>query len=343
MINKRVILAFSGGIDSSAVAENLRDEGYDVTALMLSLAEGDEEQILKGRESARKMGINFVVKDCRERFRREVIDYFVGEYIAGRTPAPCTRCNPHIKWVELVEYAKSVEADYIATGHYFSTVHHNGKIYVSKAKDPRKDQSYYLWGVSQEALQMALTPMADKIKEDIKSRSTLKKESMGVCFLRGCHYSELIERVGHKIRRGEIVNLVGEVVGEHRGLAYYTIGQKRGEGIPMGLAVVGMNAANNQIVVGEDRELYTNTLVINECNFVDEEEVLSSSNISVLVRGLGRNPEGYAKVEKSTVDGEYIVHLENPAWACAQGQPVVLYIDDRVIGGGHFVVSKNMK
>ncbi len=338
MMKKRVILAFSGGIDSSAVAEILCSEGYEVTALMLSLSEGDEEQIRKGREKAMQMGVEFVVRDCRKEFRRYIIDNFVDEYIAGRTPAPCTRCNPHIKWSALVNYAQSVGAEHIATGHYFSITPHGGKLYVSKAKDPRKDQSYYLWGVSQEALRMALTPMADKIKEEIKSRSTLKKESMGVCFLNGCHYSELIERSGHKIRRGEIIDSQGCVVGEHRGLAYYTIGQKRGEGIPSGMSVVAINAVKNQIIVGDDSELYTQTLRLNQCNFVDEDEVLSATNISVLVRGLGRNPEGYARVEKSKTEGEYIIHLDSPAWACAEGQPVVLYIGERVVGGGYYLV-----
>ncbi len=339
-MNKKVILAFSGGIDSSAVAEILCAEGYEITALMLSLIEGDEEQIIRGRAKATGLGAEFVVRDCREQFRKEIIDHFVGEYIAGRTPAPCTRCNPFIKWRELVAYAKSVGADHIATGHYFSKTTHNGKIYVSKAKDPRKDQSYYLWGLNQETLSMVLTPMADKIKDDIKSRSTLKKESMGVCFLQGGHYSELIERGGYKIRRGEVVTSQGEVVGEHRGLAFYTIGQKRGEGIPRGMAVIAIDAIKNQITVGDDHELYTSQLVIENCNIVDEEELLKSSNISVMVRGFGRNPEGYARIEKAEKEGTYTIYLDSPAWACAEGQPVVLYIDDRVVGGGYYVVSK---
>ncbi len=343
MNQKRVILAFSGGIDSSAAVEILISEGYDITALMLSLNDDDEEQIAKGRARAEELGVEFVVEDCRELFRREIIDNFVDEYIAGRTPAPCTRCNPLIKWRILVEYAKREGVEYIATGHYFSTTLHRGKIYVSRAKDPRKDQSYYLWGVSQEALRMALTPMSDKIKEDIKLKSILKKESMGVCFLRGQHYSELIASRGGRIERGEIIDSSGAVVGEHRGLAYYTIGQKRGEGIPSGVAVTAIDAAKNQIRVGEDAELYTHILTIRDCNVIDELEWLTSPNITVVVRGLGRNPEGYARVEKAGVEGRYTIHLDNPAWACAEGQPVVLYVGDRVIGGGYFEVSKNTK
>ncbi|MFI3282471.1 MAG: tRNA methyl transferase PRC-barrel domain-containing protein [Rikenellaceae bacterium] len=336
-MNKRVVVAFSGGIDSSAVVEILKSEGWSVTALMLSLLDGDDELIERGRLRAAELGVEFVVKDCRALFKEEIINNFISEYIAGRTPAPCTRCNPLIKWKILVEYAQSSGADYISTGHYFSKTLHNGRLYVSRAADMRKDQSYYLWGVSQEALQMALTPMSEKIKEDIKARSSLKKESMGVCFLRGCHYSELIESGGGDIKRGVIVDPQGVVVGEHKGLAFYTIGQKRGEGIPSGVAVVGIDPSKNQIVVGEDTLLYRSTLTINNCNIIDEDEWLSAKNISVMVRGLGRNPEGYARVEKSPISGEYIIHLENPAWACAAGQPIVLYIDNRVIGGGYLL------
>ncbi len=336
-VGREVVLAFSGGIDSSAAVEILRGMGYSVTALMLSLMDGDDLVVAAARERANDLGVTFVLLDCRDRFRREIIDNFVEEYIAGRTPAPCTRCNPLIKWRMLVDYAKSVGAEHIATGHYFGITRHNGKLYVSRGADPRKDQSYYLWGVSQEALSMALTPMADRIKEDIKAQSTLKKESMGVCFLRGCHYSELIESAGHKIERGEIIDSRGEVVGEHRGLAYYTIGQKRGEGIPSGVAVTHIDGPKNQITVGENNELFASRLLVGECNIVDEEEWLTSQTINIMVRGLGRNPEGYAHIEATECEGQYLVYLSDPAWACAEGQPVVMYVDDRVIGGGYLL------
>ncbi len=338
MGEKRVILAYSGGIDSNAAINILLGEGYGVTALMLQLTTSDQGAIEKARARAEELGVEFVTIDCRDRFQDKIINNFIDEYIAGRTPAPCTRCNPLIKWHMLMEYAKSVGAEHIATGHYFSVVSHGDKLYVSRALDRRKDQSYYLWGVSQEALSMALTPMANKIKEDIKSLSTLKKESMGICFLHGKHYAELLkEREGSKIQRGEIIDSKGEVVGEHRGLAYYTIGQKRGEGIPPQKAVIGIDAHKNRIVVGEDSELYSRTLIINECNVIDESEWLNAEDITVLVRGLGRNPEGFARIERYRVSGYYTIHLSHPAWACAAGQPVVLYRGDRVIGGGYLV------
>ncbi len=335
-MQQRVIVAFSGGIDSCAALEILRSQGYEPIALMLWLTTEDEEAIERARQRAENLGVEFVSLDCREQFQREIIDNFVQEYVAGRTPAPCTRCNPLIKWRLLCDYADSVGVKYVATGHYFSISKYNNKLYVSRAADPRKDQSYYLWGLNQEVLSRALTPMADKIKEEVKASSTLKKESMGVCFLRGCHYSELIERSGHTIARGHIVDTKGEVVGQHRGLAYYTIGQKRGEGIPSGVAIVDIDATRNRVVVGEDKLLYRTILTIDDCNIIEPEEWLTARDITVMVRGLGRNPEGVAYVSSTSEVGVYTLHLSDPAWACAVGQPVVLYRGQRVIGGGYF-------
>ncbi len=303
---------------------------------MLSLMEGDEAMVETARLRAAEMGVDFAVVECREEFQRGVVDNFVGEYVAGRTPAPCTRCNPLIKWRFLAEYANKIGATKIATGHYFSIKKYNDRYYVARAKDARKDQSYYLWGLSQEMLSMALTPMSDRIKEEVKAQSAIKKESMGICFLRGRHYTELIAQSGYAIESGDIIDSqTQKVVGRHNGLAHYTVGQKRGEGIPAGSAVVGVDAQGNRLVVGEDAELYESRLVIGECNIVDEAELLSSSDITVMVRGFGRNPEGYARVERGATQDEYIIHLDTPAWACAGGQPVVLYREDRVIGGGY--------
>ncbi len=140
--NRRVVLAYSGGIDSSAAVEILTSQGYSVTAMMLSVVEGDEESVAQARVRAEAAGVDFELVDCRELFRREVIDNFVSEYVAGRTPAPCTRCNPLIKWRMLMEYAHRIGAERIATGHYFSVKMYNGRYYVSRARDSRKDQSY---------------------------------------------------------------------------------------------------------------------------------------------------------------------------------------------------------
>ncbi|MFI3320023.1 MAG: tRNA methyl transferase PRC-barrel domain-containing protein [Rikenellaceae bacterium] len=334
-MRERVALAFSGGIDSSAAVEILQNDGYDVVAVTLRLLD-NTSVVESARARAAELGVEFDVVDMREEFQRLIIDNFTDEYRSGRTPAPCTRCNPHIKWSAMERYADGHGIKRFATGHYFAITEHSNRLYVSRARDPRKDQSYYLWGLSQSTLARALTPMATRIKEEVKATSSLKRESMGICFLEGCHYSDFIEQQCGIQPFGEIIDQSGEVVGTHRGLAHYTIGQKRGEGIPACRAVVGMDATSNRIIVGENSALFSRRLLMSDCNFVDLNETLTAENITVMVRGLGRNPEGYARISPSQIEGNYIIDLDSPAWACAAGQPIALYIGDRVIGGGYF-------
>lgn len=336
MDRSRVVLGFSGGIDSMAAVGMLQSDGFQVTALTLDMC-ADEELVAKARAAALSQNAKFEAVDCAELFEREIKKYFVSEYLQGRTPAPCTRCNPRIKWHLLLEYANQNNIYHIATGHYFRVTEHNGKLYVARAADQRKDQSYYLWGLSQEVLSRAITPMASVIKEDIKgSRS---KESMGVCFLSSRPYSEYIEKICGELPHGDIVDKNGCVVGQHKGLAYYTVGQKRGEGIPAGSSIIGVDNSCNRLIVGQNKDLYHTKLYIDQCNIVDTEELLGSTDITVLVRGLGRNPEGFAERVESASDG-YKITLSSPAWACAAGQPVVLYRGDRVIGGGYLKFSE---
>ncbi|MFR9536446.1 MAG: tRNA methyl transferase PRC-barrel domain-containing protein [Rikenellaceae bacterium] len=239
----------------------------------------------------------------------------------------------------LLEYANENNIYHIATGHYFRIEEYNNKLYVARAKDLRKDQSYYLWGLTQETLQRAITPMSETIKEQINS--TKRKESMGVCFLRGERYGDYIGKIcGDKIKEGDILDKSGNIVGRHKGLAYYTVGQKRGDGIPTGYVAIALDNKNNSLLVGEDEDLYHTQLYINQCNIIDQEELLTSDDIKVLIRGIGRNPEGYAlKIEEWEVG--YKITLSSPAWACAAGQPVVLYRGDRVIGGGYLEFSES--
>ncbi|MFI3280451.1 MAG: tRNA-specific 2-thiouridylase [Rikenellaceae bacterium] len=332
----KVVLGYSGGVDSAAAVSLLQQRGFEVTALTLDMC-GDSALVEKAMQSAAESKIKFVSQNCEDLFRREIKDYFTSEYISGRTPAPCTRCNPLIKWRLLIEYADQNNIYHVATGHYFRVEEYNGKLYVAKAADARKDQSYYLWGLSQEVLRRAITPMADVIKEHINVSK--KRESMGVCFLAGRRYSEYIEEMCGDIAAGDIIDKGGNVVGRHKGLAYYTVGQKRGEGIPAGSLIIALDKSYNRLIIGDDRDLYHTNLHISECNIVDKNELLESTDISVMIRGIGRNPEGYvAKIEE--YGKGYNITLEHPAWACAAGQPVVLYRGQRVIGGGYLEWSK---
>ncbi len=336
MDRTKVVLGYSGGVDSVAAVAFLEQQGFEVHALTLDMC-GDTELIEHARCRAKEADIKFAELNCQELFRREIKEYFTTEYLAGRTPAPCTRCNPLIKWRLLLEHASKNGIYHIATGHYFRIEEYNGKRYVARANDKRKDQSYYLWGLDQETLSRAITPMAEVIKEQINTSK--RKESMGVCFLKAERYSDYIGRVCGEIERGNIVDKEGDIVGQHKGLAYYTIGQKRGEGIPVGSVIIKIDSHSNSLIIGNNQDLYHTKLYIDKCNIVDQDELLAATDISAMIRGIGRNPEGFARKIEKWKSG-YKITLDSPAWACAAGQPVVLYRGDRVIGGGYLEFSE---
>ena len=334
--SKSVLLGFSGGIDSTAAAAILREEGYDVHLDTLDTT-GDPELLQRARETARKLGLPWHCSDVRERFRSEIIDYFIDGYRRGETPAPCTRCNPLIKWESLFRTATACGYDHIATGHYFR-IHREGNTrFVRMAADPAKDQSYYLWWVPQACLSMALTPMGDRFKSEVKTRycnGGLQRESMGVCFLEGRSYRQLLSEKLPQLEPGEIVDREGHVVGCHGGYAYYTIGQKRGlETSLPNVAVVAIDVRRNRVIVGNDSELLHRTLIVRESRLPDPHRLFDSPDIRVKIRGIGRNPEGFASIRP---DGHERLHVEltDAAWAPAKGQPVVFYQNELVLGGG---------
>lgn len=331
MMQKSVVLGFSGGIDSCASAKWLVERGYRVVALTIDTMH-DEELLRNAELKARELGVEWIAVDASERFRREIVDYFINSYRQGLTPAPCTRCNPVIKWYTLLEVANSMGIDYIATGHYFNIEQHGGHYYVAKGADVTKDQSYYLWGLDDEILSRAITPMGSAIKSEIKANVVNKSESMGICFLCGRHYTEFLQSEGVELKPGAIHNSGGEVVGEHNGIARYTIGQKRGVGIPESLRVIDINSEANILIVGNNELLYKTKLYINECHIVDKDEVLNAHDITIKIRGIGRNPEKFVRVTEWH-DG-YCIECDDAAWAPAKGQPLVLYRGNLVIGGG---------
>lgn len=334
MPNKSVVLGFSGGMDSVTAARKLSSEGWRVVAVTLDTA-GDNVMLEKARQAAEQLNIEHLVVDVREAFRRDVVDYFISEYRCGHTPAPCTVCNSAIKWRYLIAQADALGIEKVATGHYFRMEQEGERFFVARAADPAKDQSYYLWNLSQEVLSRVITPMSDMIKSAVRENFADKRESMGVCFLQGKSYRDfLIRHAPQVLRRGEIVKADGSVVGYHDGVAFYTIGQKRGLDMSeSGLAVVAVDAEHNRLVVGEHTDLYKSTLEVERCNFADEEQFISADDVSVVVRGIGRNPRGYI-LDKEPVAGGYRITLEDPAFAPAIGQPVVFYRRNRVIGGG---------
>lgn len=330
-MKQSVLLGFSGGIDSCTSALRLMAEGYHVVALTIDTM-GDEAMLHKARTKAEEIGAEWLMYDAREEFKREIIDYFCQEYAMGNTPAPCTRCNPLIKWHTLLNEANRLGIKHIATGHYFNIERRYERYYVTKGIDESKDQSYYLWGLSQEILSRAITPMGNAIKSDVKQAFKDKSESMGICFLNGLPYAEFLCNRGIDMPDGDIVTRNGEVCGRHNGIARYTIGQRRGVGIPEGMRVIGIDATHNRIIVGENELLFHNQLHIAHCNIVDEEELLSAKDITVKIRGIGRNPQLPVSIEAT--HGGYIIKTQDHTWAPAIGQPLVFYRNNWVIGGG---------
>lgn len=332
-----VLLGFSGGIDSVASALLLKAQRYDVRLITLDTT-GYPHLTDTARESARKIGLPLRIADVRTSFKTEIIDYFAESYLKGETPAPCTRCNVRIKWKILYETAIREDIRHIATGHYFRIHKESSFCYVRKAADLQKDQSYYLWGLPQEYLAMALCPMGEQVKTKVKETyGTLVKEreSMGVCFLSGSNYTDFLKEHcnGIHIQPGKVVDSQNKVVGRHEGCAFYTIGQKRGFVCERpGAVVTGIDAANNTLIIGQDKDLYYQHLLVGEYNIVDPGALFSAENINVKIRGIGRNPDGYASIIPR--DGKLRITLNNPAWAPAKGQPVVFYRGEIVLGGG---------
>lgn len=330
-MQKSVLLGFSGGIDSCTAARLLRTEGYRVVAITIDTT-SDSTMLQRAKSRAEELDIEWYAYDARELFRREIIDYFCQEYSLGHTPAPCTRCNVLIKWNILLSEANRLGIDHISTGHYFNIATHNNRYYVTKGSDPAKDQSYYLWGLTQEVLSRAITPMGTMIKSEIKEGFSDKSESMGICFLEGKPYAEYLEQHGVTMTPGNIVTPSGAVCGHHNGIARYTIGQRRGEGIPSGKRIIAIDATNNTLIAGDIEQLYKSKLYITNHNIIDPEELLSATDITIKIRGIGKNPESPVHVERWH-DG-YMITTPDQAYAPAKGQPLVFYRNNRVIGGG---------
>ena len=338
---RRVLLAFSGGNDSCAAVGILRAQGYEPTLLTLDMT-GDRSLLARARRAAEALDAPLLTIDVRASFTRRIVDYFANGYLTGETPAPCTECNSRIKWNTLRDVSIERGIGRIATGHYFRLSRQYGKVFVRRAADPAKDQSYYLWGVPQSCLERAIAPMGETLKREAGERlpAGLKSpESMGICFLRGENYREFLRRRAPKgIRPGEIVDRTGKRIGTHDGCAFYTVGQKRGLGLPPSLAVVAIDADRNRLIVGEDEELQRRCLTIRAWNIPDMERLCRYRELRVVIRGIGRNPDGFARIRPER--DRLHVELEYPAWAPAPGQPVVFYEQDIVLGGGILADSR---
>lgn len=336
-----VLVGLSGGIDSFVTALLLQRQGYTVVGVHLCLWNPADESL---PAMCRQLGIELLYHDGRDFFREEVVDVFVREYISGRTPSPCATCNSRIKWRLLCDVADRLGIEKVASGHYVRTCCEEGLHYICKGADPVKDQSYFLWQLTQEVLSRMVTPLGTYSKDDVRKvakstdyeKITTRRESMGVCFLEGRDYRQFIADYSAVPLSGEglITDATGLEIGRHNGLLNYTIGQKRDIPVIAGAAlyVSEIDVSNNRLVVDRKENLYVNKLKIRNINLPNESDIFAP-DIEVKVRGIGLNPAGYCWLEPLP-DGSMYVHLSTPAWAVAPGQPVVFYRGTRLIGGG---------
>lgn len=354
--NTRVVCAMSGGVDSSVAAALLKRKGCDTIgvtfktwpkeecgALSFGRACCDLESITRARVVAEDLKIPYYVVDFSEDFKKKVIDYFCLEYLKGLTPNPCIICNEEIKFGKLLEKARSLGADMVATGHFarVSFDKKAGRFLLEEGKDKSRDQSYFLFSLSQEKLKHAIFPLGDLTKEKARAiarrmrlRTYNTPSSQDICFIKDLEYAEYIKKkTGVEIKIGEIVDKDGKILGYHRGIPFYTIGQRRGLGIAYksALYVTAIDVANNRIVVGTKKDVLKNGLIADRLNWISIERLEGAIRVIAKIR---YNHKKAKAVVTAIDDGSVRVDFDQPQEAPTPGQAVVFYDRDIVVGGG---------
>lgn len=352
-MGKKVFLGMSGGVDSSVSAYLLKKAGYDVVGVTMQVWQDDDyykgmegtccslSAVEDARGVAYKLGIPFYVMNFRDEFKKKVIDYFVSEYKKGHTPNPCITCNKYIKFDLFLKEARSIGADYIATGHYAKIENVNGRYLLKKSDDDRKDQTYVLYNLSQEVLSHTLMPCGDyektRIREIAKEEGLEvynKRDSEEICFIPDNNHGDYIKRVSKgSVREGNFVDKDGNVLGRHKGIVYYTIGQRKGLGIALGkpVFVTGINAEKNEVILGSEDEIFKDELIADDMNFIPFDDLKEKMKVNAKVRYNARPCS--AEIEPLG-NGRVRVKFDEKQRAITKGQSVVFYKDNIVVGGG---------
>lgn len=362
----RVLVAMSGGIDSTVTAAMLHQEGYEVIGITMktwdyATSGGSHKEtgccsldsINDARGVAVELGFPHFIIDIRDEFGDWVIDNFVEEYLAGRTPNPCIMCNTHIKWAALLRRANSLDCEFIATGHYAQIRSENGKHIISKGIDDHKDQSYVLWGISQENLARTMFPVGGFHKSEIRQMATdwgyhelvKKPESYEICFIPDNDYRNFLKRrvdgIENQLKGGNFVNTAGEVIGTHDGFPFFTIGQRKGLGMAFGkpMFVTEIIPETNTVVLGEVDELHRNGMWVRNINLQKYADLSKGMDAVVKIRSQHRGAPAFVQQVGDQVRVEFYTKVS----AIAPGQSAVFYEGDDVIGGGHILNSFDLQ
>ena len=350
-------MAMSGGIDSTMASLLLHEQGYEVIGITMKTWDyqssgGNKKEtgccsldsINDARQLAVDCGFPHTILDIRDEFNGAIIDNFIEEYIAGRTPNPCVLCNTHIKWEALLKRADMLNCDFIATGHYAQLSNLNGRFVVSKGLDQNKDQSYVLWGVSQQCLSRTIFPIGNLHKNEIREMALRrgykslaeKNESYEICFIPDNDYGAFLRRkvkdLDEKVKGGSFITSDGKIVGTHKGYPFYTIGQRK-IGVSLGSKptyVIGINAEENTVIVGSKEDLDKNQMFIKDVNYLKYEKINDGSQFVVKIRYKHRG-----ELATITNEGNNLkVLFHNKVAGIAPGQSAVIYEGDDVVAGG---------
>lgn len=351
--NKKVVIGMSGGVDSSVAAYLLKEQGYEVIGITMSVFRGTPEEeereggccSLSSVEDARrvcyKLSIPFHVVNFREIFKTKVIDPFINEYMEGKTPNPCIACNKYIKFDEFLKKAEELGASYIATGHYATISKENGRYIMKKSEDSKKDQTYVLYNMTQYQLEHTLMPcgaynkneireIAKKIGLDVHS----KKDSEEICFIPDNDHGSFIKKATKgKIREGNFVDKSGKVIGRHKGIVYYTIGQRKGLNLALGrpVYVIDINPYKNEVVIGEEEDIFKKSLIAKDVNFIPFETLTKPLWVTSKIRYQAKATDALLE---PLDNGRVKVTFKEKQRAITKGQSVAFYNEDIVVGGG---------